>query len=137
LIQGEAKWIPGRSDLVWEGSGHRRREQSRPIIELTSADLSGIVLSEASLDYVQLAEANLSGAILPGADLSNAVLFDADLTDADLRWADLSEASGCTEEQLSTAKSLQGARMPNGQQYEDWLKDREGRGAEGENPGPS
>jgi hypothetical protein len=40
-------------------------------------------------------------------------------------------------EKLAECKSLKGATMPNGQQYEDWLKDREGRGEHGENTGPS
>jgi hypothetical protein len=30
-------------------------------------------------------------------------------------------------------RSLQGAIMPNGQKYEDWLKDKEGSGKEVEN----
>jgi hypothetical protein len=133
----EAFLIQGRPGLVWEGSGPRPPDQSRPIIELTGADLSGIVLSEASLGRVQLGEANLRGAILPGADLSNAVLFDADLTNADLSWADLSDAKGTTKKQLEQAKSLQGATMPNVQTYEDWRKDKEGRREDGENSGPS
>ena len=29
--------------------------------------------------------------------------------------------------------SIEGAIMPNGQKYEDWLKDREGRQEDGEN----
>jgi uncharacterized protein YjbI with pentapeptide repeats len=87
--------IQGGPDIVREDSGHRRRERQRPIIELTSADLSGMVLGDdADLSYVMLGEANLRGAYLRGADLSNAVLFDTDLTDADLRWADLSDTRG-------------------------------------------
>jgi len=56
--------------------------------------------------------------------LFKADLSDADLSDADLRGADLSEANGVTNEQLSAAKSLEGATMPNGQKYEDWVKSR-------------
>jgi uncharacterized protein YjbI with pentapeptide repeats len=48
---------------------------------------------------------------LSGANLSNAYLKDATVT----------------EEQLEQAESLEGATMPNGQKYEDWLKDNEGR----------
>src|SRR5215207_9517857 len=52
-------------------------------------------------------------------------LIGADLSDAVLGRAHLSNARGVTEEQLTEAKSLQGAIMPNGQKYEDWLKRRE------------
>jgi uncharacterized protein YjbI with pentapeptide repeats len=62
---------------------------------------------------------------LGGADLSFANLIGADLSDAVLGRAHLSNARGVTEEQLTEAKSLQGAIMPNGQKYEDWLKRRE------------
>jgi hypothetical protein len=37
---------------------------------------------------------------------------------------------------LDAAKSLEGATMPNGQKYEDWLKSK-GSGKDGENGGPS
>jgi uncharacterized protein YjbI with pentapeptide repeats len=57
--------------------------------------------------------------------LSYAALTDADLTGADLSGADLTHAI-VIEEQLDKAKSLKGATMPNGQKYEDWLKNREG-----------
>jgi hypothetical protein len=50
------------------------------------------------------------GPALPGADLSNAYL---------------NKAVGLTDEQIAAAESLEGATMPNGQKYEDWLKDRE------------
>jgi hypothetical protein len=44
----------------------------------------------------------------------------------------LREVTGITEEQLEQqADTLEGATMPNGQKYEDWLKDREdGKGDE-------
>jgi hypothetical protein len=32
---------------------------------------------------------------------------------------------------------MEGATMPDGQKYEDWLKDQEGGGKERENNGPS
>jgi hypothetical protein len=51
---------------------------------------------------------------LSGADLTNALV---------------------TEEQLYQAKSLEGATMPNGQKYEEWLKSK-GRGQDGENSVP-
>ena len=33
---------------------------------------------------------------------------------------------GVIKDQFEQAKSLEGAIMPNGQKYEDWLKDKEG-----------
>ena len=74
---------------------------------------------------LDLGGADLSWADLRKADLSFANLIGADLSDAVLGRAHLSNARGVTEEQLTEAKSLQGAIMPNGQKYEDWLKRRE------------
>jgi len=36
-------------------------------------------------------------------------------------------------DQLRAARSLEGATMPNGQKYEDWIKDIEGRKEDGGN----
>jgi uncharacterized protein YjbI with pentapeptide repeats len=59
----------------------------------------------------------LSGADLRGADLSDAYVYQADL----------SEAEGISNEKLEQqAGFLGGTTMPNGQKYEDWLKDKEG-----------
>ncbi len=125
---------------------------------LQSADLSSASLQEADLSYATLQSADLSAAAPPGfppgsspptttnltdTDLSHAALQSADLsgadlTDADLTDADLHGARGVTEEQLEEqAESLEGATMPNGQNYEEWLKDEEGGGDDGENSGPS
>jgi uncharacterized protein YjbI with pentapeptide repeats len=84
-----------------------------------------------------LTDANLSHAALQHADLSSAELTDADLTDADLTGADLTDVKGWTTEQLTAARSLEGATMPNGQTYEDWLKAQEARRADRKNSGPS
>ncbi len=40
------------------------------------------------------------------------------------------------EDLQQQAATLQGATMPNGQKYEDWLKSKGGR-EDGENSGPS
>ncbi len=48
------------------------------------------------------------------------------MRDADLSGANLKNAT-ITEEQLAVCESLDGATMPNGQKYEEWLKDREAR----------
>ena len=55
---------------------------------------------------------------LSGANLRGAILDEADLRGV-WEW---------TADQLSKAKTLEGATMPNGQKYEDWLKDKEGAG---------
>jgi uncharacterized protein YjbI with pentapeptide repeats len=92
--------------------------------DLTQSDLSGADLSDA-----YPIEAKLSRAILHGAYLEDADLRGADLRGADLRGADLRDVQGVTDEELDQqAKSLEGATMPNGQKYEDWLKSREGDG---------
>jgi uncharacterized protein YjbI with pentapeptide repeats len=100
---------------------------------LIGADLSGAILQDADLSSANLSDADLSGAHLSLADLSDAYLSDANLTDADLNGAHLSDANlhsarGITNEELEQqAAFLEDATMPNGQKYEDWLKDREKR----------
>ena len=111
--------------------------------DLTGDDLHGAYLSEATLGNADLSGANLNQANLSGAYLSEAYLTEANLKGADLSGADLSGvdlngATGVTTEELERqAKSLKCATMPNGQKYEDWLKDREGRKEDGENNSPS
>ena len=57
------------------------------------------------------------------ADLSNADLSGASLIGANLENANLSGADGITNAELEQQTvSLEGADMPNGQKYEDWLK---------------
>jgi hypothetical protein len=121
--------------------------------DLSHADLSHAILSEAKLNgatlsHALLSEATLIGAHLPGATLSEATLSEAtlsanlseanlseaDLSKADLSWANLSGATGWTEEQLYKASSLNFVTMPNGQKYEDWLKNKD-RKEDGENDG--
>jgi uncharacterized protein YjbI with pentapeptide repeats len=113
-------------------------------LNLRGADLSGADLSEARLSEADLSFASMSGVDLHGADLSKANLSNAklskanlllatlrdanltntDLSKANLLLADLSGAKGITNEELKQlAKSLERATMPNGQKYEDWLKD--------------
>jgi hypothetical protein len=111
-----------------------------------------IGLSGANLIDANLIDANLSGASLSGADLSDADLSDADLSDADLSGANLTSANlfeprGWTEDQLSEARTLRGATMPDGQilqgdevpdgpTFDDWLKSRN-REEGGKNDGSS
>jgi uncharacterized protein YjbI with pentapeptide repeats len=72
-------------------------------------------LTDANLSHATLQRADLSSAILQNANLTDAVLTDANLTDAYLSDADLSEVRGWTMEQLTAARSLKGATMPDGQ----------------------
>jgi hypothetical protein len=104
--------------------------------DLHITDLSGTDLSRADLTHAKLWSADLENAKLIGADLSEADLHDARLSGADLKDANLSGAdlqgsplAGSrtpivTKEQLAACRSLEGATMPNGQKYEDWLKSR-------------
>jgi uncharacterized protein YjbI with pentapeptide repeats len=101
---------------------------------LSGADLSGADLSEASLQNAQLQPIQPNDELnLRGADLSGTNLSGTDLRGANLSGTNLYEATGWTEEQLTAAWSLEGATMPDGQKYEDWLKDKEGSGKDGEN----
>lgn len=108
---------------------------------LEGTDLSGAHLEEADLRDSYLNDAKLNGAYLYDTDLRGADMSGADLSDAegrfksgarmirtrldgaDLSGADLTNAR-VTEEQLREAESLEGATMPDGQKYEDWLKDK-------------
>jgi uncharacterized protein YjbI with pentapeptide repeats len=109
--------------------------------QLLFTNLSEADLRKAELNYADLSNADLSGADLSRTDLSNSDLRSANLRGANLRaadlfWANLEWAQGWTEEQLTAAGSLEGATMPNGQKYEDWLKSK-GSGEAGENSGPT
>ena len=87
--------------------------------------LSELDLIERRPNIVSLQQADLSKAHLNGIGLGYANLSMADLSGASLHAANLSEATGWTEKQLQQAKSLKGAIMPNGQEYKDWLKDKQ------------
>jgi hypothetical protein len=114
--------------------------------DLSLADLSNVTLRDANLSHANLNGADLQHAKLSSANLQNADLRSADLfranlvgaylpeailEDANVRYTNLTHAKGVTNEQLSAAKSLEGATMPNGQMYEDWLKEMENRREDG------
>jgi hypothetical protein len=138
-----------RDRAVLDLSGADLREARLFPADLFKADLSGAYLNRADLSGTDLRGANLYSAYLSDSHYSKPHVIEtnmsvvhmgareANLSDADLRWANLSGVRGWTEGQLSSAVSLEGATMPNVQKYEDWLKDREGRGEDGENNGPS
>jgi pentapeptide repeat protein len=96
-----------------------------PTVSLDGTNLSGVFLGGVDLREANLCGTDLSRAYLSGTNLSGADLSGADLTDAYV-----------SEKQLLSAWSLEGATMPNGQKYEEWIKDKEGRGEDGENSGP-
>ena len=107
------------------------------VAHLPNADLSGANLIGANLSDANLFSADLSDANLIGADLSRAVLDNANLSNAVLDNANLGGADGITNEELEQqALSLEGADMPNGQKYEDWLKSKL-RKEDGKNEGSS
>jgi uncharacterized protein YjbI with pentapeptide repeats len=100
---------------------------------LSSANLGDAYLNNANLSDTNLSGSTLSNANLSGADLSGANLIFSDLHDADLHRANLRGATALTDERIAAAESLKGATMPNGQKYEDWLKDKEGSGKDVKN----
>jgi uncharacterized protein YjbI with pentapeptide repeats len=80
--------------------------------------------------------ADLTRADLTGADLSDANLSKANLFHANLSKTKLSGVSEVTEPQLQEVISLEGATMPNGQKYENWIKSK-GRAEDGKHDGSS
>src|SRR5215216_1917175 len=105
-------------------------------VDLRLANLSYTVLVGANLlpyDETQPAKLNapnlLNGADPSDIDPSNDHLKPTNLAGADLSNAELSGAylTGVvvSEEQLDKCESLQGAIMPDGRKYEEWLRDKE------------
>jgi uncharacterized protein YjbI with pentapeptide repeats len=112
-----------------------------PVISLYQAQLDDTNLTGADLGGADLRGADLSGADLSNAELTETSLYKADLSGTDLGGAYLAEAdlrgaTGWTKAQLEAAESLEGATMPNGQKYEDWLKSK-GSVEDGGNTSPS
>jgi uncharacterized protein YjbI with pentapeptide repeats len=117
----------GFADVVSAANLHRTDLRE---IALRGVNLTGANLRETDLSAANLREAKLRSTDLSGIDLSAANLLRADLGGANLQGANLSLAD------LREA-DLTSATMPNGQKYEDWLKDKEGRGEDGEDGSPS
>jgi hypothetical protein len=110
-------------DLTYSAPGDAQPYAAVPVLDLSSADLTYADLSGANLSGTVMHGTRLVGADLRGVNLNGTVLHDANLSGANL-----SHATGKSAEQLDgQAGSLEGAIMPNGQKYEDWLKDKEGR----------
>jgi Pentapeptide repeats (8 copies) len=106
--------------------------------DLKKANLQDANFFRANLHRVEAEEANLHGANLQSAILELAFLQGADLREADLHGANLKRAklfkAKVTDEQLRTPTSLEEATMPNGQMYEDWLKDEKASGEDEKRP---
>jgi hypothetical protein len=120
--------------FLWELELIQRTKGRGPIIDLQGADLRRAALFRAKLCGAKLYGAHLDYAKLYDADLRRAVLGFTTLNMVDLRRANLCGATGITNEELEQqASSLEGATMPNGQKYEEWLKSK----SRGENTGPS
>jgi uncharacterized protein YjbI with pentapeptide repeats len=113
------------------------RDADLRVTDLYKADLRHADLPCAFLIGADLRHADLRDADLYYANLSGARLYKADLEGASLVNANLRAAVGWTDDQLLKAKSLQGATMPNGQKYEEWLKDKEGSAEKGKDGGTS
>jgi uncharacterized protein YjbI with pentapeptide repeats len=107
-------------------------------VNLGFAKVSGANFGGAHLIGTDLNNADLSSTVFRDANLRGAELTYAELIDADFRGADLSGVVGITNEELERQTNfLEGATMPDGQKYEDWLKNREVRREDEENSGPS
>jgi uncharacterized protein YjbI with pentapeptide repeats len=100
------------SDACLAGANLLPYDEKEPAKLSTTNLLSGV----ADPNYVDVSEDYLVPTYLRGANLRNADLTGAYLTGTEV-----------TTEQLAACKSLEGATMPDGQKYEDWLKDKESR----------
>jgi uncharacterized protein YjbI with pentapeptide repeats len=143
LLEADLSWADlsraNLSDADLSGADLRWTELSNADLRganLRAADLGHANLRSADLRWAYLREADLREAHLGKANLHGADLRGANLGGADLSWTELSRVS-VTQEQLDQTKSLEGATMPNGQKYAEWLKDKKGRGEVEENSGPS
>jgi len=86
--------------------------------DLFKADLRKVDFHQAHLLKADLSGADLTGAKLARADLRGVNFSEAILQDADLLKANLSGANNLSEAQLSQAKRLCFATMPDGLPYD-------------------
>jgi uncharacterized protein YjbI with pentapeptide repeats len=115
----------------------RTLARARTLAALEEADLPHTKRIIRFLYDARLIQGDTPPVSLSGADLTGIDLSDVELSKANLSGADLSGVKGITNKELQQqAVSLEGATMPNGQKYEEWLKSK-GRGEDGENSGPS
>jgi hypothetical protein len=128
-ILREAGMIRKGTPVIGLGGADLREAYLRAL-DLRNADLSGADMKGANLEEVKLAGADLGGADLGGANLRGADLRGASLINANLSNTNLLDARGLTNEGIEQQLplSLTGATMPDGQQYADWIKEKEGSG---------
>lgn len=86
--------------------------------DLMDADLCNVDFHQADLENADLSNAKLRATKLNRANLRYANLDRADLTNASLYKANLRGARNVTDEQLSKARQLWGAIMPDGNPYD-------------------
>jgi hypothetical protein len=114
------------AELMWEDPTVADRMRADLLLVDLRGDSPGVAsLERVDLRATDLSGTNLSGADLSGADLRCAHLSFADLVGANLSGADLTRAQIHEMGQLRDLFSLEGATMPNGQRYEDWLKSKD------------
>jgi uncharacterized protein YjbI with pentapeptide repeats len=86
--------------------------------DLTDANLVGVDFHQAHLQHCRLNGADLASARLTRANLQGADFEGTRLDGADLFKVDLRESRNLTDRQLSRAKRLWGAIMPDGTSYD-------------------
>ena len=116
-----------QTSLILERVDSRRK---RSILHL----LTDSHLIDADAPLIETATLALQDVDARGMDLSDTDLSCANLRYANLEGANLSEVVGITAGELEQqAATLEGATMPNGQKYEDWLKDKKAQGKDEKN----
>lgn len=86
--------------------------------DLLDASMRKVDLHQAHLQWADLSMADLSSVKLSRADLQGANFSQTVLDDADMYKANLRDARNLTDEQLSRARRLYGAIMPDGSLYD-------------------
>lgn len=84
---------------------------------LVGCRLNGSDLRNTNLSYATLVFADLSNADMAGADLHASDMHNINLAGADLAGANLKDVTGLTNDQLSKARSLNRATMPDGSRH--------------------
>jgi hypothetical protein len=131
LSEGSSEAVSTQNEATGEAD-EGMKQPAAPEPRRPTADIQAILdvlrraqdrVPEEYRTSLDLREANLQGANLERANLQGAELQGANLQGADLQGADL-QGANVTDEQLAEPLYLQGATMPDGQKYEDWLKDK-------------
>jgi uncharacterized protein YjbI with pentapeptide repeats len=110
---------------LWRANLHQADLNSA---NLRTANLNEANLSEADLSDVTMAQVkkNFKHKIIPHSRLKTNLL-DANLSKANLNGANLHNVENVTDLQLLQASSLDGAIMPDGRKFEDWIKNKQTR----------